>query len=269
MSKGGIGMASLACAGLVALIMVLPLLSRERDGERILPWSKGEATIVRHGTHPTGWADILLSLKSFVFMRASVILVLALMTYTLARGLHAGIMPVYFIQELGWSDTSYSNLSGLASLIAAIATMSIGGTLVHWVGRINFFAIAAIAISLLGLSMAFLPILSGSDLLLQMYRIAYATLDVLIIVSIIAISMAVCGKKVAATQFAIYMALSNLGYVGGSSLLGPARELFGYNTLFVIFAGLTFASLFIMRLVMIDDHQKVLKGMELVGDSGS
>jgi len=269
MSQSGIGMASLACSGLVALIMMLPLLSRERDGERLLPWSKGDAAFVPHGTHPSGWTDILLSLKSFVFMRASVILVLALLTYTLARGLHAGIMPVYFVQELGWSDTSYSNLSGLASLIAAVTTMIIGGTLVHWIGRINFFAIAAIAIALLGLSMALLPVISGSDLLLQIYRIAYTTLDVLIIVSIIAISMAVCGKKVAATQFAMYMALSNLGYVGGSSLLGPARDFFGFDTLFLIFAGLTFASLFIMRLVMIDDHQEILKGMELVGDSGS
>jgi PAT family beta-lactamase induction signal transducer AmpG len=208
-------------------------------------------------------------LKSFVFMRASVVLVLALLTYTSGRGLHAGIMPVYFVQELGWSDTSYSNLTGLASLIAAVTTMTVGGTLVHWMGRINFFAVAAITISLLGLSMALLPVISGSDLLLQIYRIAYSTLDVLIIVSIIAISMAVCGKKVAATQFAIYMALSNLGYVGGSSLLGPAREFFGFDTLFLIFAGLTFASLFIMRLVMIDNHREILSGMELVRDSGS
>jgi PAT family beta-lactamase induction signal transducer AmpG len=269
MSVGGIGMASLACSGLVALIMMLPLMSRERDGERLLPWTKGQATIVPHGSHPSGWVDILFSLKNFVFMRTSVILVLALLTYTLGRGLHAGIMPVYFVQELGWSDTSYSNLTGLASLIAAIIAMTIGGTLVHWIGRVNFFAVTTIALSLLALAIALLPVMSGSDVLLQIYRIAYTTLDVLVVVSVIAISMAVCGKKVAATQFAIYMALSNLGYVGGSSLLGPAREFFGFDTLFLIFAGLTFASLFIMRLVLINDHQEFLKGMELAMESGA
>lgn len=112
--------------------------------------------------------------------------------------------------------------------------------------------------------MALFPLMSQSDLLLRGYRIVYATLDTLIIVSIIAVSMAICGKKVAATQFAIYMALSNLGYVGGSSLLGPAREYLGYNGLFLTFALLTFASLFVMRLVKIEHHQEALKGMELV-----
>jgi len=269
MSVGGIGVASLACSGLVILIMLIPLLSRERDGEKLMPWSEGEATQVPQGTHPDGWKDILSSLKTFFVMRASLVLVLALGTYTLARGLHSAILPIYFVQELGWTDTAYSSLTGFASLVAAITTMTIGGTLVHFAGRINFFALATTCIALIGGCIAVLPIVSQTDLYMQIYRVIYSTLDTLTIVAIIAVSMAVCGKKVAATQFAIYMALSNLGYVGGSSLLGPLRDFFNFEGLFLLFAGFTFTSLFFMRLVRIDDHQEILQGMELVADSGS
>lgn len=268
MSISSIGTASLACSGLVVVIMLLPLLSRERDGEKLLPWSKGKAPEIPRGTHPSGWKDILSSLKNFFFMRASMVLVLALATYTLARGLHAGIMPVYFVQELGWTDTSYSNLTAFASLVAAIVTMTIGGTLVHFIGRINFFGLAAILIAILGTMIALLPVISETESYMRIYRIAYNTLDTLIIVSIIAVSMAVCGKKVAATQFAIYMGLSNLGHVGGSALLGTTRSFFEFDQLFLIFAGVTLVSLFIMRMVKIDNHQETLKGMELVRDTG-
>lgn len=36
--------------------------------------------------------------------------------------------------------------------------------------------------------------------------------------------MAVCGKKIAATPFALYMGISNLGYVVGSALMGLCRH---------------------------------------------
>jgi MFS transporter, PAT family, beta-lactamase induction signal transducer AmpG len=264
MNRTNIGTASIACSFLVLLIMVLPLLTRERRGERLLPWMQGQATLVEEGAHPSGWTDILVSLRNFVTMRASLTLIAALLVYTLGRGLHAGLLPVYYIQELKWTDVAYSNLTGLASFIGAIVTMTIGGTLVHKIGRINFFVVASVSIALIGTAMGLFPLMAQSDLLLSGYRIAYAVLDTLIIVSIIAVSMAVCGKKIAATQFAIYMALSNLGYVGGSTLLGPVREYFGFHTIFLGFALLTFASLFVMRLLRIEHHQEALKGMELV-----
>ena len=266
LNASGIAFASLACSSLVILIILLPLFSRERTGEKLFPWTAGKATETAAGSRPEGWIDIIVSVFRYFFMGTSLVFVAAIAFYTIGRGLHMALVPVYFIQELGWEDTEFSYLTSIASFIGAVVTMTIGGPLVHKVGRINFFAIACIAIAGIGLSMAVLPFIAASKELLYAYRIVYATLDTLTVVSIISVAMAVCGRKVAATQFAIYMAISNLGLSGGQTLIGPLREQFSDTQLFLMFSGLTFTALFIMRVVQVDKHAAKLEGMDMVAN---
>ena len=266
LDRSGVALAALVSSALVIFIILLPLLSRERPGEKILPWTSGKASEMEPGSRPSGWLDIIASLFRYFFMSASMVFVFSIALYTIGRGLHMALVPVYFVQELGWKDTTFSNLTSLASLVGAIVTMTVGGPLVHKVGRINFFAIGCIAIAGIGLSMAILPFISASTELLYAYRIVYATLDTLTVVSIISVAMAVCGRKVAATQFAIYMAISNFGLAGGQGLIGPLRAQFTDTQLFLIFAGLTFSALFVMRMVKVDHHQAKLEGMDMVAN---
>jgi PAT family beta-lactamase induction signal transducer AmpG len=258
----GIGAASLACSGAVLVIMLFPLLTRERPGERQLPWSEGVPSPEAQARHIGNWWEILRNLFSGVRMPASLILIAAILVYTWARGLHGVMLPVYFIQELGWVDTQFSSMTGIASLIAALTTMTVGGMLLQRVGAVRFFAMMCIIVGLLGVSMGLLPMARESEIFLIFYRVAHATCDTLAMVAVIAISMSICGQKVAATQFAIYMGVSNLGYVFGSGQLGRLQEMLSYEQLFIMFGVISAASLFVMALINIDRHRTKLRGLE-------
>lgn len=262
----GIGYASAVCSILVVFIIMLPLLTRERKGEKLFPWSPGKATAFEKGERAEGWKDIVFSLKNYTLMRTALIFALAMVIFSLARGLHLALVPIYFVQNLGWTDVQNSNLESLAGLIGAIVTMTIGGTLVHKIGRVNFFTIACIAMAGSALCVALVPLISDSVFLLQCYRILYSTLTTLATVSMIAVAMAVCGKKVAATQFAIYMALGNVGLSLGSTIIGPLRAAMSDSALFLAFAGLALLSLFILRAVDLHGHAVKLEGMDMVAN---
>jgi len=64
--------------------------------------------------------------------------------------------------------------------------------------------------------------------------------------------MGFCWKRVAATQFTVYMAISNLGRAIGSGLLGPLREFLTWEYMFLVFN--VFAVLMIVFILLIRDH---------------
>jgi PAT family beta-lactamase induction signal transducer AmpG len=92
---------------------------------------------------------------------------------------------------------------------------------------------------------------------MKTYRLVYMTLDTLVIVAFIAVAMAICAKEIAATQFAIFMALGNVGYTAGSAAFGPLHAaLSSYEAIFYVFAGVTVTAIIVMGRVSIGDHTK-------------
>ena len=83
----------------------------------------------------------------------------------------------------------------------------------------------------------------------------------LIIVAFIAVAMAICARQVAATQFALYMALGNVGYSAGSAAFGPLITALSYEAVFVVFAVVTVVAIFAMRQVSIAGHLTRLQQM--------
>lgn len=164
------------------------------------------------------------------------------------------MMPVYYVQELGWSDTEFSGLSGWALLLGGGFSILFGGFILDFFGRVRAYMILCILTALIGLVVAALPSLSEIEAAMTAYRLGYNTLDTLVIVAFISIAMAISTPKVAATQFALYMALSNVGYTLGSAAFGPLQAGYSYPVVFVIFAALTLISILIMRQVSVADH---------------
>ena len=89
---------------------------------------------------------------------------------------------------------------------------------------------------------------------MKVYRLCYVTLDTLAIVSFIAVAMALCTRKIAATQFALYMAISNVGFTAGSAAFGTMQSALSYSLIFLVFAAVTFCSICVMRSVSVNDH---------------
>jgi PAT family beta-lactamase induction signal transducer AmpG len=259
LSRYGIAVPSLFCAGAIALISSFLLISRERPGERLLPWTGGRATDDPNFKRPEGLKEIGLNLKKYVLMRASLFAIAAAAIYQFGRGIFLAMMPVYYVKELGWNDTAYSGLTGSALLAGGTISILFGGFILERIGRVRAFQVLCAVAAALGLLLVVAPWLSDVDLAMKAYRVAYLVLDTLINVAFIAVAMAICAKQVAATQFAIYMALSNVGYSAGSAAFGPLLTVLSYEAVFVVFAVVTILALFTMRQVSIAGHLERLQ----------
>ena len=134
--------------------------------------------------------------------------------------------------------------------------MLFGGALMDAIGRRRLFVIACGLAAAFAVLVAVLPSLSESELAMYAYRIAYNTLDTLIVVAYIALGMAVSTKVIAATQFALYMALSNVGYSIGSAIFGQLQSALTYPQVFMVFAVTVIGSAAIIHFVAIDRHKE-------------
>ena len=134
MAAYGLQAAFLAHAALIALVMVIPLALRERPRERLMPWTDGCASDVAQHLQLGGWGDIGRSLLRVFVLPASLVGALAVFVHNLARGLLDATLPVLAVQQLGWTDTAYSELYAAANLAAGLIGMIFGGWLVDRLG---------------------------------------------------------------------------------------------------------------------------------------
>jgi PAT family beta-lactamase induction signal transducer AmpG len=264
LSEHGLAVTSIGCACVIALISLVPLISRERLAERFLPWMEGEAHSSRE-LPPADFREIASNVKRYFLLRASVLLALAILVHGISRGIHLALVPVYFVQDLGWTDTAFSSVSGIALLIGGGFAMLFGGSLLDLVGRRRMFAIACGLTGVFAITVALMPALGESDFAMTSYRVAYNTLDTLIVVAYIAIGMAISTKIIAATQFALYMAMGNVGYTLGSAIFGKLEELLSHPQMFLVIAAVITAAIFLMSMVSIETHRKTV--LELKADT--
>ena len=67
--------------------------------------------------------------------------------------------------------------------------------------------------------------------------------------------MQLCWKRVSATQFTLYMAISNLGLAAGAALLGPLKDLFNWEYVILSYIVFALGMFVLMRFINFDKHQ--------------
>src|SRR5690606_18778182 len=123
---------------------------------RLLPWTQGKPSEAALKLQLRGWRDIGRTLFRAVLLPSSIVATFALFIHRAGDGLASGMMPVLSVQELGWSDTTYSSLNASAKLVGALIGMFLGGWLADRFGRVRMIRIfALIAIALTALMAAF------------------------------------------------------------------------------------------------------------------
>jgi len=116
----GLNAAAIICAALVFIIMLVPLLLRERDGEKLLPWTEGEPSSAALSNQLGDFRSIFLDLGRALILPMSILLTLCEFLNRASSGLFVAITPVVTVQQLGWADTEYSNWQASAGIVAAI-----------------------------------------------------------------------------------------------------------------------------------------------------
>lgn len=248
MSKFGASAAFLSIGALVALALALVLVARERPGERLVPWTAGEAAEDAKAQKADAWLPLFKSVWAAMLNRDSILLSVTVMMNGVIFGLYLTVGPVIATGLGGWSDEGFSSLSGIASLTAGLAGVFVFGFLVNRIGTRVGGTSGLLLYSALGLAMVLLQPIWANSWIIAAFAFGAFLTDIFLKVSTCSTAMRLCDVKVAATQFTLYMALANAGTTISGFLTGPLERLGGNQALLmgVVVAGLIGAAAFVM-----------------------
>jgi PAT family beta-lactamase induction signal transducer AmpG len=234
----GMPLVLLIQGALLGAIMLLPLLLRERPGERLLPWTRGQAAprdlAEAVPSFLVLWGTLLRAMRLRSSILAAVVALLAL----LPSGLLAPVGNVLFIQNLGWSKEEYIAITGGLGVWAGLAGAVGGGFLADLVGPRKLAATSALLLAAALASFSLIEPWWGHRGLMIAYLAGESALLAVLNVSLFALFMSVAWPKVAATQFTAYMALLNLSTTIGLRLAGTFDAFLSFAEIYLAAAGL-------------------------------
>lgn len=254
LSNLGLGAAAVIVALAIILLMMVPLLLRERRGERLLPWSEGSASATALSHQADNITAIFRDLIRALILPMSLLLVLCSFVDRASGGMFFSLTPVATVQDMGWADTDYANWQATGGLLAA----GFGILLAPWIDKRG----AALALVggvmgkvLLLAAAGLLPGLWSSPVFFQALIVLYNAAGQVVTIAIIALFMNICAYKVAATQFAVYMASSNLALPAGSAAVAFLGASLATHQIFLVAAAMNFGFLLLWPLFNLESHK--------------
>lgn len=232
--------AFLLVASVVAIIFMLIVFIREREGERLLPWTAGAAAACNVAVQAKAWGPVFRGTLQSLVRRDSLLFGIVLVLSGTTYGIYPALGSMMAADLHGWGEARIGNVQGIGNLVAAGVGIAFGGLLADRIGPKRFgigvlAATAAIAIGMIALQVRWVD--PG---LLVSFMVGWVVFDVLRSIALLPIAMRLCDPTVGATQFAIYMALSNLGITFGAAMLPTLSAIGGYAAMFA-FIALTFS----------------------------
>lgn len=247
----------------VFLIMFIPLLFKERAGEKKLPWSKGKISAASANIQVHSWKGLFKSLIRVFVLPVSLLMGAAAFSFAIGWGLMNTILPVFTVQELGWSDGEYSKIFSLVNLIAGILGMVAAGALIDFFGKVRMMSIYLILLITLIVSAFFLRDYWANRYIFIGFIGLFYTLITFTTIAIFASAMQLCWKRISATQFTLYMAISNLGLAAGAALLGPLKSLLAWEYVVLAYAVFAGFMLIAIQFLSFGKHSKRVALLEL------
>ena len=222
---------------------------RERDGERRLPWSEGTANQRNLKIQLEAWWPLLKSTVLAMGKLVSLLWLPVLFGRGILYGGFTGATPLIGANYGGWDTSDIASLTATAGLIAGVLCMTLGGWLGDRYGA-KPITIMWCAVQLCMIAAMYLgePWWSDPRVFIA-FVIAWISLDMLLTVAALPISMRLCDPKIAATQFTIYMAVSNFGISFGAFMLGKTDAMGGLSSIFLIVGAGVAMSLLLMLTV--------------------
>ena len=247
----------------VFLILLFPLFIRERAGEKRLPWTKGKVSEVAASIQVQSFKELFTSLARVFILPVSLIMGVAAFSFSIGRGLIDAMLPVFTVQELGWTDGDYSQTFSLIQLVSGILGMFVGGALIDFFGKVRMMSIYLIFLILLVVSAFFLRDSWDNQYMFIGFIGIFYTLIVFTTIAVFASAMQLCWKRISATQFTLYMAISNLGLASGAALLGPLKSFVAWEYVVLAFAVFAGFMLLGIQFLHFDKHTKRVDVLEI------
>ena len=247
--------AYIAAAIAIAAVNIFMILVRERSGERRLPWSVGAARAENKAVQAGAWWPIIVTTLKSLFRAVSLLWIPIMLVKGMQYGVMTGATPLIGAGEAGFAEDRITAISGTAQLVAGLLAMTAGGWLADKMGAARATTLLyAFWLAFNGMMTLMVPSWSDSQFVYLFIFIWFA-IDTVIAAVSFPVCMRLCDPKVAATQFAIYMAINNIGISLGALLLGQSDRLGGLVALFPIMAGLNIVAIAILLTVKFPRRQ--------------
>lgn len=242
-------------AAFVAVASGFVSLFRERPGERLMPWSRGQPSAECQERQQDAWWPILKGVFSALMVPTTIIFLLGVGLSQATFTFTDAVAPTLAVQQLGWSSEQYSSFASAISLAAALIGALATPVFVKLLGlrttMIGFFL--GLAVTALAGGVTF-ETWKDAQLFSILFGLQYVLAMLLLIVSVVW-SMRICNPAVAASLFALFMAVPNFTRSVMSGWSGWMIEGFGYGGTYYLVAITTVAGLaFCLFAKVGDDH---------------
>ena len=171
------------------------------------------------------------------------------------------MLPVFTIQEAGWTNAKYSNLFSITSMVAGFLGVVAGGALTDFFGKRRMLSIYLLLFALVMIAMALMKNYWNTGLITGLMGL-YSTLYVFTSIASFAIGMQLCWRRISATQFTLYMAIANVGRSAGASLLGPLKANLPWEQMLIVVALLAVGALSFVMILRIKEHLIKIHSLE-------
>lgn len=257
---GGLQMVFMWQIAILSAIMFLPLLLRERAGERLLPWTRGSIQLKPSEALSKSAVLLFRRLGKAFSLRSTLIAGVIGLCMFIANGALGPVLQVFYLEDLGWERTEYTDISGGWGVFMGLAGAMGGGFLADLFGAKRIIAVGSIGLGICYLGFgAMAPDVLGTGWFsweskgaMTMFILAEGFLLSLATVGLFSMYMTVSWPIVAGTQFTAYMALLNLSTTTGQWMAGWVEDI-GLLQVILMFG--IFQLLLILLLPLIDVHQ--------------
>ncbi|MAI54963.1 MAG: hypothetical protein CBC55_11540 [Gammaproteobacteria bacterium TMED95] len=259
----GLMLAAILAALAVAAILLVPLLLRERPGERLWPWDDDRGEVEVDAGIELSWLKLISRVLKALMLPTSVLLVLTEAFSRITSGFLVAMSPLLTIQTLGWDQLTYANWVAITGIIAAVAGVILGPG-IDRIGALRVLKGIVIFRVLTFVVMALTADFWASAYWFETFLMINAVATQVVTVAIIALFMRLCAPSVAASQFAIYMALANMTYSMGSGLFAGLSGMLSYPGMMALSGLMLALMLGLLRWIDFDRHASDLKQFEQV-----
>jgi PAT family beta-lactamase induction signal transducer AmpG len=219
-----------ATAILAAVVSAIPLLAilymREYEGERALPWTAGDA-IPAHSAD-NSFRAVFSGINKVLWVSTSLVVMLIMFIDGLISGYGHALMPIAAVKLFGYTTAQWSQLVASMGIIGAVLALSIG-PLIDRLGAKRMLLLAMSLLSIHAFLLAQTQHLWEDTTYVRVMLSLWVMMLPVVMVSVIALGMAICSSRLSATQFAIYMSIANLGHALGSKVYGMVAETTTYD----------------------------------------
>ena len=256
-ARWGIGAGLLGQCILLATIMLLPILLRERPSvfDSVTPNDDLANKPIRR--------SVVVDLLRAFSLRSTILGAVIALGIKIGIGVLSVVFVNYLIKDGGWTQEEYTTYVGGYSVMLGLAGAILGGFLADRFGAKFMILLTSVLLAATWIGIGVVPDAVTSKPTIKAMLLAQEFILAVSSVSLFALFMGIAWPKVAATQFTAYMALMNFSVTIGSYTASVLDQQFTISQILII-AGLSQIAMTV-PVLFIDPRQT----REVLGDGVS